>query len=206
MTKFTKLCITILFVVISISGLLVLVFCGKDFFKSSFSNPIDFNTYETDNLVENTLVSGDVQYVVDTIASAYIDSSSNAFNYYLVPVKSQKYIIVATSDSDTISAFSTIYQETCEFLSGNIEDTSTSVSIDGKLIPLDDSLKSMLYSWNDSTNYFDTSTMDDEIIPYVIYTQNFATLRNWAILSMVLIVVGVAGAVVSIKVIKVNTR
>jgi hypothetical protein len=180
----------------------MLVFGGRNFFKPMFSTPIDFNTSETGKLVEDTLVSGKVQYVVDTIASASIDSNNEIY-YYLVPVRSEKYIVVATSDTSTIGTFGVIYQETCEFLSGDIEDTSTSVNIDGELVSMDEDLKSMLYSWNDTTNYFTTS-IDDEIIPYVIYTEDFQTLKRWGIVSIVLTIVGILGVLVSVKCIRVE--
>lgn len=204
MTNFTKRLITIVCACVTLIGLITFAYCGKGFFKVESSQPIDFNTIDTEQMEEGTLVDGGIQYVVDTIASAHISGiGGGTFNYYLVPIQSQRYIIVATSDKATIGTFYDIYEETCQFLNDEIEDTSTSVTIEGELLSLDTDLKSMLYSWNNTTGYFSTTSIMDEVLPYVIYTQDFSAVEFGGIMAIVVTLVGVVGLVVSIKCIKV---
>lgn len=207
MSKFIQRLICILCVIITLSGL-VLSFVGMgDFFKITFSTPVDINDVDTNKFTENTMVSGEIYYVIDSIASSY---STNIFNntkinYYLVPIKSGKYIIVASGNSEEITMFNKIFQQTCQYLNEEIEDTFTSVTIDGKILPIDDDLKELLYSWCNTTNYFTTdeiSILDELVLPYVLYTQDWHNIKVLTITGIIITTIGIIGLIVSIKIFK----
>lgn len=206
MSKFIQRLICVLFAIITLSGLVLSLVGMGDFFKITFSAPVDINDVDTSKFTENTMVSGEVYYVIDSIASSYSTDvfDNTKINYYLVPIKSGRYIIVASGNSEEITMFNKIFQQTCQYLNQEIEDTFTSVTIDGKLLPIDDDLKQLLYSWCDTTNYFTTeevSILDELVLPYVLYTQDWHNIKVLTITGMVITVVGIIGLIISIKIV-----
>lgn len=211
MTKFIKRLLYILCTVIIISGAVLFGSGAGDFFKINFSEPIDINDVDSSKFTKNTLVSGDVYYVIDSIASSY---STAIFNntktvYYLIPIKCGKYILVATGNSNEINMFDRIFQQTSQYLNKEIEDTFTSTTINGKVFPIDDDLQELLYSWCDDTNYFSTtdrSAIDEQVLPYVIYTQNWGNIQTLTIVGISMIVVGVIILLIVVKIAKKSNR
>jgi hypothetical protein len=179
-------------------------FCGGDALKVATSKVVDINDNDSTNLTENTLVDGNVYYIVGSIASSYSEDAldTTSTKYYLVPIESGKYVVLANSDTtlnDTIDSIST---QTQSYLNGDIEDITTAMGVTGKLVSMDDELRELLYSWCDSTGYFNTSdqaTIDTLVLPYVLYPQDWATIQRLAIVGLVCIVVGVVGGIVCIK-------
>ena len=181
MTTFIRRMLYILFAIVTISG-------GIMFFSGASD-------------CYGELVSGDVYYVIDSIATSY---STELFNktktiYYLVPIKSGKYILVASGNTTEINTFDRIFQQTCQYLNKEIEDTLTSINIDGKIFPVDENLKELLYSWAESTNYFSTtdkSAIDEEVLPYVVCTQNWSNIKSITISGLITLIVGIVGIIV----------
>lgn len=207
MSKFIQRLICVLCAIITLSGLVLSLVGMGDFFKITFSAPVDINDVDTSKFTENTMVSGEVYYVIDSIASSYSTDvfDNTKINYYLVPIKSGRYIIVASGNSEEITMLNKIFQQTCQYLNQEIEDTFTSVTIDGKLLPIDDDLKQLLYSWCDTTNYFTTeevSILDELVLPYVLYTQDWHNIKVLTITGIVITVVGIIGLIISIKIVK----
>lgn len=207
MSKFIQRLICVLCAIITLSGLVLSLVGIGDFFKITFSAPVDINDVNTSKFTENTMISGDVYYVIDSIASSYSTDvfDNTKINYYLVPIKSGRYIIVASGNSEEITMFNKIFQQTYQYLNQEIEDTFTSVTIDGKLLPIDDDLKQLLYSWCDTTNYFTTeevSILDELVLPYVLYTQDWHNIKVLTITGIVITVVGIIGLIISIKIVK----
>lgn len=178
-----------------------------DCIKIISNKPMDINDIDSSKFENGKLVSGNVYYVVDSIATSY---STELFNnvkviYYLVPVKSGKYILVATGNTNEINTFDRIFQQTCQYLNKEIEDTFTSITIDGKVFPIDDELKEFLYSWAETTNYFSTTdrtAIDEEVLPYVIHTQNWSNIKTITMVGFIIIVIGIVGILIVYKVYK----
>ena len=201
MTTFIRRMLYILFAIVTISGGIMFFSGASDCYKIVFNQPLDLNDVDSSKFTDGELVSGDVYYVIDSIATSY---STELFNktktiYYLVPIKSGKYILVASGNTTEINTFDRIFQQTCQYLNKEIEDTLTSINIDGKIFPVDENLKELLYSWAESTNYFSTtdkSVIDEEVLPYVVCTQNWSNIKSITISGLITLIVGIVGIIV----------
>lgn len=187
MTKFIKILLYLLCIVIIISGVILSVVGMADFYKIISKSTLNLDETDISKFQDSTLINGDVKYVIDCIA---VDSESNT-KYYLIPLKSQNYIVLATSDTSTLGSLDNIKEQTERYLTGNIEDTTISTYVEGRLISIDDELSELLYNW-DNDNNLDIS-ITGQVIPYVIYTISWSNIKVISITGLVLIIIGVAG-------------
>jgi hypothetical protein len=204
MSKFIKRLMCVLFATVTLSGAVLALFGVGDFYKIHFSTPVDLNDVDSSKFTDGTLVSGEVYYVIDSIASSYSTElfDQSKVNYYLVPINCGEYVVVATGNSSEVTMFNKIFQQTCQYLNQEIEDTYTSVSVDGKLLPMDDDLREMLYTWADSTDYFtadERAQLDELVLPNVLHTQDWDNVTVLTVTGFVVVVVGVVGLVLSIR-------
>ncbi|MCC8069342.1 MAG: hypothetical protein LIO71_06305 [Ruminococcus sp.] len=201
MTTLIKRMLYLLCVVLIVSGAIMLFSGIGDCTKIVSTEPLDINDVDSSKFHDGILVSGDIYYVIDSVATSYSTElfSNSKIIYYLVPIKSGKYVLVATGNTNEINTLDRIFQQTCQYLNQEIEDTFTSLNIDGKVFPLDDELKDFLYSWAETTNYFSTtdqSLIDEEVLPYVIHTQSWKNIKVITAVGLITMLLGIIGFII----------
>lgn len=193
MSRLLKIILYTLSVVTTVCGIVLFSSGASDFFKITFGTTVDINTNDTSQYTKDTMACGTVYYTIDTIANA-----NDTIYYYLVPTKSEKYLVVATSNQTQIDTLNTIALQTYEYLNGELQGTTTNLEVEGRLSDMDGDLQSMLYSWCKSTNYFGdetTSEISQQVLPYVLYCQDWQSIKTISILAIVVIVLGISGIV-----------
>ena len=123
MSRLLKIILYTLSVVTTVCGIVLFSSGASDFFKITFGTTVDINTNDTSQYTKDTMACGTVYYTIDTIANA------NDTIYYLVPTKSEKYLIVATSNQTQIDTLNTIASQTYEYLKGDLQDTTTNLEV-----------------------------------------------------------------------------
>lgn len=201
MTKFIKILLYMLCIALVVSGLILSIPCIDKFYKIVSENTLSIDETDISKFNEDTLISGNIQYVIDCVAISNVEEASNTdMQYFLVPIKSQKYIIVATQQLEIVNSFENIQEQTKRFLNDEIDDTTISIYIEGSLIPLDEELSKILYEWN-VNNTFDIS-IDGEILSYIIYVHNWSTIKVFTIIGLFMSFTGVIGIFIIIIKIK----
>ena len=77
MTTFIRRMLYILFAIVTISGGIMFFSGASDCYKIVFNQPLDLNDVDSSKFTDGELVSGDVYYVIDSIATSY---STELFN------------------------------------------------------------------------------------------------------------------------------
>ncbi|MGN1411572.1 MAG: DUF6709 family protein [Oscillospiraceae bacterium] len=195
MTKFIKMLLYFLCVVVIISGLILSIPYIGDFIKIVSKNTITLDETDVSKFDETSFIHGDVHYIIDMVAQ---DDSKNTIQYYLVPLKSEKYIVIATNDIKTINEFTNIREQTQRYLNDEIDDTTLSTYIEGRLIPIDDGLSQILYDWhrNNGLNVF----IYGQVIPYVVYVESWSSIKIITIVGLIMISIGIVAILVLRKV------
>lgn len=201
MTKLIKILLYLLCVIVTVSGLILSIAYIENFFKIVSNDILSIDEIDTSKFQEHTLISGDIHYVIDCVAINTDEyNNDNTIQYYLIPIKSQNYIVLATQDKELIKKLVNIQEQTQRYLNNQIEDTTLSTYIEGTLISIDDELSQILYDWSNNNSF--KLSIDGQVLPYVIYTQKWSSITTISIVGLIMVITGITGFLVLLKVSK----
>jgi hypothetical protein len=159
-------------VLVTAALVMVLIFFIGDFIRG-IKGPKDLYSLSPDE-IPGAYVTGEVNAMIDVFAEYYTyndDGSTNSTElYYIIPVGEEEYAALEIKPEDFDLA-EQIYDDTYDYLSGNIDELSASIKITGTFQDMEPELKQYFTETIADSYYFYDFTdedIDKLIYPYVL--------------------------------------
>lgn len=150
----------------------ILVFFATDFVKA-IQGPKDIYSLTAEE-IPGAYVKGDIYAIIDVFAEYYDlnsdGSESSTKQFYTIPVGEEEYAALEVNPKDFDLA-EQIYNETYDYLSGNTDKLTTSMTITGTFNTMDEDILKFFNEMLDTSDYFkdySKEEIDELVYPFVL--------------------------------------
>lgn len=158
--------------------------------------PKDLDSLSIDEL-PGSYVKGDINIIIDDFAGYYVENDNGTEeitdNFYIVPIGEEEYIALKVSKEDFDIA-NQICDETYEYMLGNRDDLSTTMTVTATINKLKDDAYEYYVDWFKTSGYLENPTMEEIeriALPYMIQVDYVGKIENTA-LYILFAAIGVA--------------
>ena len=202
--KVTPLSAALVFVVFIITGL-VFYFQGNTDKKIMNETPVSLEEINILNCEKNTHVKGEIYACLGPYAeeyqTRYFVKTSDSTYYYFIPVGTENFISISTSDSSLVAKLNALDTATTKYINGEADNIYYSpIEFEGKIIGLDSEMAGYLYDWLYSTGFEAATTTKEELKTRYLGNYKIVALSDGGSSSMIvgggMTIIGLIGLLV----------